>query len=78
MYHLSVTSDLWWTKDCRLSTDLFTVFSLLMQNGTSTKINFLGSANKSEELLVHIMLCVHELLMKLVNVIVNKFSRETC
>ena len=49
-----------------------------MQNGTSTKINFLGSANKSEELLVHIMLCVHELLMKLVNVIVNKFSRETC
>ena len=42
--HLTAIS---WIRDCNVFKNIFTVFPLLMQNWILTKINFLGSANKT-------------------------------
>ena len=45
-------------KDCNLPKNLFTVFSLLIQYRISTKITFLGSANKKSEIISSYSACL--------------------
>ena len=76
---LTVISSLWWTKDCNLFKNPLTVFSLLMQNRISTKVNFLDSANKNLGIISSHSFCLSIVfLINLANDIVKTSSREIC
>ena len=55
---LTAISSLWWTKDWNFFKNSLTVFSLLMQNRISTKINFLDSGNKNLGIITSYSFCL--------------------